>query len=108
MQRKKHDGNVRDELCLDDALLGDEDETHDEDVDDGNADVKELHDYGKSDTKKDDVTDASCHDASSREKVTLRGAKRIWCSEAKNKIRDDYGYGRIPAFWFTLHLPFGF
>ena len=23
-------------------------------------------------------------------------------------LSDDYGYGRIPAFWFTLNLPFNY
>ena len=76
MQRRKNDNaNVHDEPCLDVALVGDEDDTHDEDVDAGSDDVRPFGDYGKSDTRKDDATDASCHDPSSREKVTLRDAE---------------------------------
>ena len=32
--------------------------------------------------------------------------RALWYKEPNRTLRDDFGYGRIPAFWFTLNLPF--
>ena len=34
--------------------------------------------------------------------------RTIWHQLPSRMIPDEYGYGRIPAFWFTLNLPFNY
>ena len=44
------------------------------------------------------------------EKITdpLPHPRTLWSEPSKYIVDDDFGYGRIPAFWFTLHLPYNY
>ena len=34
--------------------------------------------------------------------------RKIWKQASAHIVDDAYGYNRIPAFWFTLNLPFNY
>ena len=34
--------------------------------------------------------------------------QKLWSSSASRQLPDEYGYGRIPGFWFTLNLPYNY
>ena len=38
----------------------------------------------------------------------LGGPRSVWATLPSRKVADPYGYGRIPAFWYTLNLPFNY
>ena len=47
-------------------------------------------------------------DLAGDEPPTVPHPKTMWKRIASRTIKDDYGYGRIPAFWFTLNLPYNY
>jgi len=56
------------------------------------------------------VPEAPCEsDVASADAPTAPTAARVWSSvPPRPNQRDSYGYGRIPAFWFTLNCPYNY
>ena len=51
-------------------------------------------------------------DSPEQEATSAHGAlaqpRHLWYKPSARTIPDEFGYGRIPAFWFTLNLPFNY
>ncbi len=40
--------------------------------------------------------------------ATTPSPRSVWSTLPRRQVSDAYGYGRIPAFWYTLNLPFNY
>ena len=54
----------------------------------------------------EDNTHSSGHDTPAD--AELPHPSKVWTQKANHIVGDHYGYNRIPAFWFTLNLPFNY
>ena len=118
---KKSDANMDDRMQLECKLL------------DGDAllqipppvlDVEEIDDKATAEDSRDHVSnapeedhnDSSQHAAGSEDETdpdipsvfssTLPHPDSLWSRLPEHVVEDSFGYGRIPAFWFTLNLPY--
>ncbi len=64
----------------------------------------------QSDPCKDhDATNPSLDPTASKDDSSdIPHPRKVWRTLPKTQVEDRYGYGRIPAFWFTLNFPYNY
>ena len=93
---------------VDEGALGELDVTASEDDADDDGDEEEVGEGGDAESPID-ADGAAAEDAATGPPQPYAPPEEVWARVPMDVARrDDHGYGRIPAFWFTLNCPYNY